>query len=595
MLPGLFALATVQARAHVSVVDFGAKPNFRADATAAVARAIQAAGGKHAIVVFPPGDYHFDRSRGFERNLYLSNSDVVNPRRISILIENRQNLQLQGKGARLIFHDRVMPFAILNSKRITLSGFTIDWQRPLMSQATVVESDRQGVTLSIDSKRYPFAIEDERLVFKGESWSRRPWGLMEFDPKTRGVAYRTGDDGVTDGDWRNAKATELESGKVRLDFGSRRGPTVGHVLVFRHGSRDHAGTFIEGASDVVLEDVAYRHTSGLGVLAQYSQNLTYRNVEVAPDPTSDRLFAGHDDGFHFSNCKGRILVEGCRFDGLMDDPINVHGTAVQVVRKLGDTELVCRFMHDQSVGLRFAEQRDKVSFIDHETMLSLGVGAVNAIAPKSAAEFVIRFARPVPKDLKIGDALENLTWTPSVTVRKSTFGPVRARGLLVTTPGKVLIEDNVFRSSGAAILIAGDANGWFESGAVTDVTIRDNVFEDCNTSAYQFGDAVISIHPEVPRTGSTPYHRNIRIEGNVFRAFDAPILWAKSVRGLDFRRNTIEGSQTYRPWRATRDGLTFVDCDHVRVEGNVLRADFIGRLFRIESGDASTIWVKGWQ
>jgi hypothetical protein len=44
----------------------------------------------------------------------------------------------------------------------------------------------------------------------------------------------------------------------------------------------------------------------------------------------------------------------------------------------------------------------------------------------------------------------------------------------------VLIENNRFPSSGSAILIAGDANAWYESGAVRDVTIRGHVFgESC--------------------------------------------------------------------------------------------------------------------
>ena len=41
-----------------------------------------------------------------------------------------------------------------------------------------------------------------------------------------------------------------------------------------------------------------------------------------------------------------------------------------------------------------------------------------------------------------------------------------------------IIENNVFESSGSSILIAGDANGWYESGAVTDVLIRHNTFND---------------------------------------------------------------------------------------------------------------------
>jgi hypothetical protein len=34
----------------------------------------------------------------------------------------------------------------------------------------------------------------------------------------------------------------------------------------------------------------------------------------------------------------------------------------------------------------------------------------------------------------------------------------------MSTPGEVLIEKNTFESSGSAILIPGDANGWYESG-----------------------------------------------------------------------------------------------------------------------------------
>ncbi len=142
----------------VSVADFGAKPNSTDDATISVARAIAAAKA-NTTIEFPAGDYHFYRDHGFERDLYLSNSDNVNPRRIAILIEKRKHLRLAGKGAHLIFHDRVIPFAIVQSEDISLSGFTVDWQRPLMSQATVRASDHTGLTLDIDAARYPYRMQ----------------------------------------------------------------------------------------------------------------------------------------------------------------------------------------------------------------------------------------------------------------------------------------------------------------------------------------------------------------------------------------------------------------------------------------------------
>jgi hypothetical protein len=46
----------------------------------------------------------------------------------------------------------------------------------------------------------------------------------------------------------------------------------------------------------------------------------------------------------------------------------------------------------------------------------------------------------------------------------------------------------------SAVLIEADAEGWYESGPVRDVTIRNNEFIDC---AYQGGpgNAVIAINP----------------------------------------------------------------------------------------------------
>ena len=562
----LFAAMTA-APQSIKVDDFGAKPNTFADSTTAVAKAIAAA-KPGTSVEFSQGEYHFYRDNGTERNLFLSNSDVANPRKIAILVEGRKGLHLQGHGTRLIFHDRIMPFAILGSEKISLDGFTIDWERPLMSQGTVVQSGPDGFTLDIDKRKYPFKIEGGHLLFTDTNWKRRVWAFMEFDHMTRGVAYGTGDGGFTDGDWSGANVTEPQPGIVRFDYKCSRYPKVGNILVARHGVRDQAGTFIADSKDIQLSNVFYRHTSGLGVLCQYTENLSFNHVDVAPEPMTDRVFAGHDDGFHFSNCKGHIAIDNCHFEGLMDDPINIHGTSVQVIEKLSPTKLKCRFMHNQSVGMRFGDSGDTLSYLDHESMISRGKGKIVGVKHLTAEDFTVDVTEPVPNSLNVGDALENLTWTPSATIRNTEFGCVRARGLLVSTPRKVLIEGCVFRSSGAAILISGDANGWFESGAVNDVTIRHNRFENCNTSGYQFGDAVISIHPEIPKPSTTPFHHGITIEGNTFYAFDAPLVWALSVGNLKFIGNTVNQSKDYKPFHPDSPCINLIVCEDVQIDGN---------------------------
>ncbi|MBS1705177.1 MAG: right-handed parallel beta-helix repeat-containing protein [Armatimonadetes bacterium] len=579
----------------VNIADYGATPNSRMDATAAVASAIQALkpGG---VLRFPAGEFHFFRNNAQERELYLSNTDVSNPRRVAIALENLRDIQVQGTSdTRLVFHGRVMPFLIDHCRNISLKNLQIDWERPLMSQFDVIASDPQGVTLRTDTKEFPYAVRNGKLVFLVEDEERRNASWMEFDPVTRGVAYNTGDRGCMGGDAGSAKGSEIAPGTIRLDYPANNNrPKIGHKLIARHGIRDHAGTFIQESQGIRIENVAYRHTSGLGVLAQRSEDLTFRQVEFKPDRSSKRLFSGHDDGFHISNCKGQVTIENCTFEGLMDDPINVHGTSVRAIRQENSRTWLIRFMHHQSQGFPFGDVGDTVSFVSGPTMESFGRAKIAKIDRLTTAEARITFDRETPKEFREGDAVENLTWTPEATIRNNTFGTVRARGLLISTPRKVKIEGNLFKSSGSAILIAGDANGWYESGAVTDVLIQKNLFENCLTSDYQFCEGIISIDPEIPKEGGPAFHRNIRILDNTFLTFQNSVLWAKSVDGLEFSRNRIKGSRSYVPWHPTKEGFTFIDCQNVRVTGNQIESGFGGRAVSVIRGKPKTIKVQDW-
>ena len=124
----------------------------------------------------------------------------------------------------------------------------------------------------------------------------------------------------------------------------------------------------------------------------------------------------------------------------------------------------------------------------------------------------------------------------------------RARGSLFSTPKKTVVENNIFdHTSGTAILLCGDCNGWFETGACHDVLIRNNKFINALTNQFQFTNAVISIYPEIPDLkGQKKYfHGGIVIEDNEFETFDMPILYAKSVDGLVFRNNVIRQNHDY--------------------------------------------------
>ncbi|WP_167605354.1 right-handed parallel beta-helix repeat-containing protein [Maribellus sediminis] len=533
------------------------------------------------VLVFRPGVYHFYPDGAKTKVYYESNTTDVNPKVCAFLFENVHNLTIDGRGSTLIFHEQMQPFTFDNCSNIVLKNLSIDWQNPLIAQGEVLKVTDHYIDLAIDFRETPYRIEDGKLWFDVNRSKKNIWrSTMEFDRKGRYIVPQTGDKGCLGDHWQEYEAVTTMPGIVRLNNHFTRQPKERNFLVLRHAERAHSGIFINESKNVKVQNINLYHATGLGILAQFSEDLTFDAYRAVPNPGKNRYFGGGDDGIQVSNCKGQINIQNCEFAGLMDDPVNVHGTSVQIQQIVSPTQLKCRFMHHQSVGMTWGHKGDKISFIENERMNSLGKGEVLEFKTIDNENFMLTLAAPVPKELQVGDALENLTWSPDLTVRNNHFGNCRARGLLVSTPGKVLIENNVFESSGSAILISGDANGWFESGAVNDVLIQNNTFSDlCNTSPYQFCEAIISIYPIIPKLDdSAPaFHRNIRIINNEFHPFDFPVLFARSVDGLAFEGNTLSRSFNFEPYHERLYTFSFEYCKNIKLGGNQLSEDLLGK------------------
>jgi hypothetical protein len=583
-----------EAQDTIRISDLGLNPDTRVNSVLYVQKALELCKTrKNPVLVFPKGRYDFWPQYSTEKLYYESNTDVIPLRRCAMLIEAMNDLTIDCMGSDFIFHDRIQPFTIDKSSNIIIKNVSIDWDIPLTAQAEIMDVTDSFIDIAINVTESPYAIEKEKLVFLGEGWKSRWNGVMEFDRETKFVSPGTGDAGCLGSGFQNYKAQELKYGLVRLNYPFKRKPAKGNYLVLRHSARDHAGTFIIDSKDVTVLNMNMYHNAGLGILSQYSENLTFRNVNCVPNPLKNRILSGHDDGFHYSNCKGMIIIDSCRFLALMDDPVNVHGTSVRVMEKRSSNTLLCKFMHSQSIGFIWARGGEKIAFIENDAMNTISSATVKSFSAISPELFEVTFNEPVPESVIPGDALENLTWTPEVIIKNSFFGSNRARGILMSTPGRVVIENNVFESSGSAILIPGDANGWYESGAVTDVLIRNNVFNDpCMTSMYQFCEGIISIYPEIPKPETDkPFHRNIRIENNEFHPFDYPVLYAKSVAGLSFTGNILIHSNRFKPFHSRKSTLTFENCSNVQVKGNRFEGEILGRNISLISTSTKTVKV----
>ena len=576
----------------INVTDFGLKPGSKENAIPAVIKALDEC-KKHpnAILKFEKGRYDFSIDPAHTREYFESNTTNDGPKNLAILVEGFTGLIIDGSGSEFVFHGAIQPITVDHSENIKIQNVNIDWDIPLTAQAKVLAASPINIDLEIDTIQYPYEITNAKLIFKGENWKAEPNGFMEYVAGKHLIAAGTGDEGCIRGNMNKSSFEEVKPGTVRMKGEFTRTPSVGNYLILRHSKRDHAGIFIQESNHVKLENVNVYHCAGLGVLAQFSRNLDYKNVKFMPNAVKNRYFSGHDDGFHVSNCAGEVTISNCEFGGLMDDPINVHGTSVKIIEKISDQKLICRFMHEQSTGMTWGHLNDTIGYLENENMQTLGKGTLKSFEKLNRDEFVVEFNNAVPAGIVAGDALENLSWSPAVTIQNCIFNSCRARGLLVSTPGKVVIDRNQFESSGSAILIAGDANGWYESGAVTDITITNNTFKDaCLTSMYQFCEGIISIDPIIPKLDSLKaYHRNITIEQNTFLAFDYPVLYALSVDGIRFNRNKITRSHAFEPFHMRKHCLTFEACLNVEVKGNVFEGDVLASDISFEKMDPKQI------
>lgn len=567
----VLSCTTLSAQKVYEISAFGLKANSSKNASPVLQKALakikaEYKEGEKVILRFPEGRYEFHEKGAAVREYYISNHDQTNPKKVGIALEDMKNLTLDGQGSEFVFHGRMLPVSLLRSENCLLKNFSIDFENPHIAQVKIVENDPQDGIVFEPAPWVDYRIaKDSIFEAYGEGWTmRHSWGIA-FDGDTKHLVYNTSDIGCP-----TKGASEVAPRRIHAPGWKDARLVPGTVVAMRGWGRPTPGIFLSHDVNTTIENVKVHYAEGMGLLAQLCENITLEKFGVCLKGDADpRYFTTQADATHFSGCKGKIVSCNGLYEGMMDDAINVHGTYLKVVKRVDDRTLVGRYMHGQSWGFEWGCPGDEVQFIRSNTMELVGKqNKIISIRPydkeqtEGAREFLITFQEPVDQVIneQSGFGIENLTWTPEVLFSGNVIRNNRARGFLFSTPRKTIVENNLFdHTSGAAILLCGDCNGWFETGACRHVIIRKNRFVNALTNLFQFTNAVISIYPEIPDLkGQQQYFHGgpeggIVIEDNEFETFDAPILYAKSVDGLVFRNNTIKLNTEYKPFHPNRN------------------------------------------
>ena len=519
------------------------------------------------------GTYHFYPDGAYRKECYVSNNDS-GEKPIALPVLNKKNITVDGGGAELIFHGMMMPILCEASENITLKNLSIDYSTPFYAQAKILSASPQGILIQFDGKEFNCRVQHGNLCFYSpcDGWeieTERTLAL-EFDKEGHPSPYSkvyfsyTGkevDHGFQTSLYQNIIPEQQDENLIfmRGSIGERH--SAGNYLIMTYAGRKCPGILITDSKDVSLEHINLYHTAAMGIIAQKTENVSLKRILAEPRKDSGRFLSTTADATHFVNCRGKISLEHCKFVQMMDDAANIHGIYHLYTEKHADGSLKLNIGHPQQEGIQIYRKGDSVAVIDGERNETKTVGTVLDAQLISPTEIRLKLDCDVPPP-STNWITENLSTAPEAHFFGCESGYNRPRGFLISTAGKVLVEKCKFYNMSSGIQLSGEAKGWYESGRVTDVEIRDC---DFHNSAYA-GGVAIKCKPSLWCT-DTVFNRKIAIENNVFTQSTRRICAIESCEDVIFRNNTFHlASDLPRHAMHGEDGTTFENCTHLTKE-----------------------------
>ncbi|GAA3615365.1 right-handed parallel beta-helix repeat-containing protein [Flavivirga amylovorans] len=539
------------------------------DITSKVREAIENVTEKDIKIVFEKGVYTFLPDYALSRHSFITNHGN-GYKRVAFRFEGFDSVTIEGNGSEFIFHGRMAPFQFEDCGNIKVSGITIDWDIPLIFQAEVLKVDENNGWFDLRPLKegYSWKFKDNHISFPDiDGFNFHEFGHTHcFDPKTKSTFH-----GANGLHLNPNRVEKLSNGTYRFHEKLKHYPPVGCIVAAK-GEKElnrYAPAFqTQNCKNVNYDKIIIHHALGMGFLFERTENITISNGGVYTRDGSDRYISSTADATHFANCKGDILIENCRIEGMLDDGTNVHGTYVKVDKVVNENTVIVELHHFEQAGFQFADSGDEVWFVQKPNPNRGEVNTVKSVKFINDTFSKITFKEVIPTTLKKGDILENKTWNPNYTIRGCKISKHRARNLMLKTPLKIVVEGNYFSSDMSAIGFRGETYNWYESGAVQDVVIRNNHFEYCVHGNHDL--PVLWISPKLNRSfdRTITYDRNIVFEDNIIETFGDRIVTAEQVDGLIFRNNTIKQTDNAKKIHNSKPMFEFKNCKNVIVSGN---------------------------
>lgn len=526
--------------------DFGIKPNQEiTQELSALLSHIKTDDGEKTVV-FEKGTYYIDSQKCEKHMLYITNTvgdnefkddETPHLNAVPFYFGGVHDLTFDGGDSVFVIDGKVTNVAVENCNNLTLKNLEIRHAHPDMHELKVVAKSFFTVDFEIDCDSF-YEFRNGKLYFYGKDY-RVCADESALNAHWIGLIREKTPDKINRVQHPLFSATNIQKigdRKFRVRYPNTFRFRTGDRFYLFDVRRQFAGIFISKSENVKLENVKQRFNYSLALVAQDSENITVENVCFAPEKGSARKMSSVADFIQLCMCRGKMIVKDSFFDGAGDDLLNVHEIHFKITGIKGK-ELTVRFMHPQSHGFNPLRVGDMVAYINPETLLEEGMATIEE--SELINEYEIRLTVSSTQNASVGKVIEDISACPELEFTGNQSTRIITRGLLITTRGKVNIENNHFTSTSmSGILLSDDAKSWYESGMCRDVTIKRNTFNYC-------GGTPILIKPENSKYAGA-VHKNIRITGNTFKKYSGAFVSMKDSDDILIKDNTYKSSKKIR-------------------------------------------------
>lgn len=476
----------------------------------------------------PHGTYHVYANEASSPVICVSNHGHNGFKSAALAIEDMHGLSIDCNGSEFVLHG-AMDFAIISrSKDITIKNLTVRCADTCNFQGKVSDVTEEYVEIMLEEHPELHFFGDMLLQKFNDNQYEAMGRTLDYVTDTRELRRGTGDENF--GTSINKLKKTLDGDILRI-YGAKNIPPVGDTIVFTMSRRCNQAFLVSHSESVTLENITVKTCWGMAFIAQKSKDVTICACKVTPD--TGRYWSAGQDATHFVNCRGRVTIEDCLFENQLDDAVNLHGIYTVAVKK-NENAILVRYGHFQARGIDIYSVGDRIQLLDRESQQPKAFATVASVDVLNA-EFTALTLSDIEGEICEDMIVENLSDEADALIRNNIIRNNRARGMLIAAKGHIEISDNHFHSGGAAIQFESDPMKWLECGSVSDVTIKDNLFDDCRHG--KWSRAAIDINKRRRTVDGFYYHDTIRIINNRFTQTNVPCVCADNVRNLIFEGN----------------------------------------------------------